>query len=759
MYTPRPVRAALIRIENGTFYRHHPSSQTLHPNPPLFPNLNWQLFNAPKRKEDTRQFPRDPKRRLFNDLKRKKDKHPHWCVVGPSLSGKTTFLQILAGQHLCVPPSARSYPYLSTDDVPHHLRIPSRAIQYVGFDTGSSGGSLGPTNSTYMSARYESRREETDFSLRDYLLGNTELNPADKSILDDEAEEYYDTALLFDRVTQDLRLEPLLDLPVTFLSNGQGRRARIARALLRAPELLLLDEPFMGLDPPTVVSLSPVLRQLAERAAPRLILTARPQDPLPEWITHVMFLRADCSVAMADVRETVIETLRRYYHTLSAGKAEDLDRLACRTCRRLFVSRSQKLQHLRETACGPHRPETDSFGGEVQGPPIEDPALPVSALREMGRTLTSNGIEGVGFSEELRGTVVGVQVPAVLNPTPKYSDPSAAASIAPGEAIVEMDGCQVHYGDKAVLGNWVNPEGGKKGLVWTVRRGERWGVFGPNGSGKTTLFSLLCSDHPQTYSLPIRLFGRSRLPEPGSGELPLTFWDIQSRVGHSSPEIHQHMPRWLTTRRVLESAWADTFQSKAHLDDVATAKVDATLRWFERELNPGYRHGSSGGGDLAWASEYLFGGLSFSAQRVLLLLRAVIKNPDMVVLDEAFSGMDEAVRDKCMLFIAHGEEKELAKAPAGSPSASSSAGLEAVDSHIKKAGMVKVTGLSEQQALICISHVKEEVPDLVREWLCLPEAESAQAARFGRLDGPLRTDSRRWNEIWGMAAKPGGLSD
>jgi ABC-type molybdenum transport system ATPase subunit/photorepair protein PhrA len=313
-----------------------------------------------------------------------------------------------------------------------------------------------------------------------------------------------------------------------------------------------------------------------------------------------------------------------------------------------------------------------------------------------------------------------------------------------GEPLVEMEGCRVRYGDKIALGNWAEQRDGqdKSGLYWTVRRGERWGVFGPNGSGKTTIVSLLCSDHPQTYSLPIKLFGRSRLPEPGSRQLPLTFWDIQSRIGHSSPEIHQHIPRHLTIRRVIESAWADTFQTKPKMDDVARAQVDATLRWFEHDLNPGSdkttpsNHSTET--DLSWTEDYLFGGLSFSAQRLLLFLRAIVKHPDIIVLDEAFSGMDDALRDKCMLFLAKGEEKMYA-------------GDNIVDSPAAKAGKVRVTGLSDTQALICISHVKEEVPDCVREWLCLPEANTGKPARFGRLDGPLGKDRRRWAEIWSGA--------
>ncbi|KAK2059136.1 ABC transporter [Colletotrichum caudatum] len=646
----------ILRIANGSFYRRHPNAHSTHPNPSLFSELSFELPSFAETKN-------------------------HWCVVGPSLSGKTTLLQVLRGQHLAVPPTARTYPYLSTHEVPSRLRNPNRAIRYVGFD-GEQGSALGgPTTSAYLAARYESRRENTDFSLRDFLLGNTELNPLDTL----PGEEDLISGELLDRVVTDLRLDQLLDLPVAFLSNGQGRRARIARALLTKPEVLLLDEPFMGLDPPTVVSLSPLLQSLAERQSPRLVLSARPQDPLPEWITHLIYLRSDCQIGSMGPKDIVLEGLRKYVRGVWKGGLQ------------------------------------------------EDEKLPVHSLVEMGKTLTGRGIEGDGLFESKEKDQHAAEATALEN---------ASTSEAPrGEPLIEMDGCQVRYGNKIALGNWSQetPSGPKGGLIWTVRRGERWGVFGPNGSGKTTVVSLLCSDHPQTYSLPIKLFGRSRLPEPGSGQRPLTFWDIQSRIGHSSPEVHQHIPRSLTVRQILENAWADTFKGVPKLDDVARGKVEATLRWFAPELNPAHQSSSAtkSGNDLAWSDEYLFGGISFSAQRIALLLRAIIKNPDVVVLDEAFSGMDDSVRDKCMLYLAKGEEKIYD-------------GERIVDSGVAKAGEVKVRGLTDQQALICISHVKEEVPDCVREWICLPEANEGLPARFGRFDGPLRTDEKRWRALWGV---------
>ncbi|KHN98086.1 ABC transporter domain containing protein [Metarhizium album ARSEF 1941] len=644
-----PSRLPVIRIANGTFHRHHPNSQLPHANPPLFSDLSFELPSS--------------------------SPQPHnWCVVGPSLSGKTTFLQILRGRLLCEPPTSRTYPYLSGGELCPRLRSPQNAIRYVGFDAEATGRGLGGsvTTSAYLSARYESRRETTDFSLRDFLLGNTELNPLKTPPAGGDDDGAISTELL-NRVVADLRLGHLLDLPVTFLSNGQGRRARIARALLTRPEVLLLDEPFMGLDPTTVSGLSRLLQSLASKSAPRLVMSARPQDPLPEWITHLIHLRSNCQVGSMGPKEAVLDGLRKHVQGVKLGGL------------------------------------------------LEDDKLPTHTLSEVGR-------------------VLGPEMP----PTPSRGSQDTGHALDPvnpdAEPLIEMDGCRVQYGDKVALGNWSQQtaRGPRDGLVWTVRRGERWGVFGPNGSGKTTVVSLLASDHPQAYSMPIKLFGRSRLPEPGSAVKPLTFWDIQSRIGHSSPEVHQHMPRSHTIRKVVENAWAATFGTPAKLDASARAKVDAALRWFTPELRPNTAS-TLRGDDLSWADDYMFGEVSFSAQRVALFLRCIIRSPDVVVLDEAFSGMDDAVRDKCALFLTDGENKTYV-------------GDEIVRSEVGRRGDVVLEGLTDQQALICIAHIKEEVPDCVREWMCLPEANTGHRARFGRLDGPLRDGERRWFDIWGFAA-------
>ena len=244
------------------------------------------------------------------------------------------------------------------------------------------------------------------------------------------------------------------------------------------------------------------------------------------------------------------------------------------------------------------------------------------------------------------------------------------------------------------------------------------------------------------------------MPQPG---LPgISIFDIQSRIGQSSPEIHAFFPRNLSIRQILENAWAETFLGTPRLkyeDDVA---VDTCLRWFEAELNPAFTPLTTSFANrvwkvengfpnsIDWADNIRFGDAPFSAQRVVLFLRAIVKKPDLVVLDEAFSGMDDRVRDKCMLFLTWGETKSF--------------GILGKRDHLKKRFVYDTPrqllserifeGLDNHQALICVSHIKEEVPGMVRQWMSLPEAGTGNAARFGRFPGPLEGFESGWDEIW-----------
>ena len=154
--------------------------------------------------------------------------------------------------------------------------------------------------------------------------------------------------------------------------------------------------------------------------------------------------------------------------------------------------------------------------------------------------------------------------------------------------------------------------------------------------------------------------------------------------------------------------------------------------------------------EVDWADRTIFRDLSFSSQRVVLLLRAIAKRPDLVILDEAFSGMDERTRIKCMMFLAYGESKwlrpdsdrEVKKRPK-------------TGTIIEKRKMITFGGFESRQALLCVSHRKEEVPGLITQWMCLPEPNTGQTVRFGEITYDMRrrqppTPAKDWWEtVWG----------
>ncbi|KAI9832208.1 MAG: hypothetical protein M1826_002212 [Phylliscum demangeonii] len=258
--------------------------------------------------------------------------------------------------------------------------------------------------------------------------------------------------------------------------------------------------------------------------------------------------------------------------------------------------------------------------------------------------------------------------------------------------------------------------------------------------------------------------GRPRLPRPGQAGISL--FDIQARIGHASPEIYAVFPRQLSVRRTLESAWSDTFLEKPQLDGASHDLIDRCLRWFQHDLNPtmtgswpprnttdesslpemksepDISPGRFSANEVGWADVLQFGHIPLSAQRVALFLRAIIKKPDLVILDEAFSGMDARLRDKCMQFLASGETGTLGHAKE-LPAAGSRV-------HTSNGSAVCMTGLEDRQCIIITSHVREEVPPFIRQWLCLPDPDSGRPPRQGVFRRPLHHDWRQWDEVWAL---------
>ncbi|KAI2732520.1 hypothetical protein CBS147332_1659 [Penicillium roqueforti] len=677
-YRPTRFKSEIpfLRIEDGTFYKKYPTSEDTS-NPPLFPNLN---FTLPA---------------IYVNGATKEAPPQHWAIIGPA--GRTDLLHILRGQHICIPPKARSYPYLLTDEIAEkdpRLRVIENAVQYVGF-SGEGSGAIGGVRGAYLSARYESHREETDWTVLQYLRGQTSLNPMEG----DENGTLHDE-LSLQRTIESLELGNLLLLPVSSLSNGQTRRARIAKAILSKPELLLLDEPFMGLDPVAVRKISNLLHELAKKSAPRLILALRPQDKVPDWITHIMVLGNDHKVLLQGPKPAIEDTLNVWSYVANKSKPDSLP--------------DQQAEILEKCTAD-----------------LKAGVLDKELLGDL-----------VAHTNEIKST----EVHAPLG----------------GEPVIDMEGVHVKYGDKVVLGNWQQNVNGdaKDGLHWRVRRGQRWAILGPNGSGKTTLLSMVTSDHPQAYAQPVKLFGRSRLPEPGKPGISI--FELQSRIGHSSPEIHAFFPRQLSIRAALESAFAETFLSKPKLNIQRDQDISAVLQFFQPYLDPNYAPGevpkiSTAGlpsltkrthvklGTYAlmdhivgYADEILFSELTTAQQRIVLFLRAIVAKPDIVILDEAFSGLSAAQRNACLHFLENGERPKRRALN--------------VQARSSKESEFRFTGLTEDQALIMTSHVADEIPDSVRYYMRLPSPPGTFNPldfRFGILQSKTTLrHPQTWEAAW-----------
>ena len=175
------------------------------------------------------------------------------------------------------------------------------------------------------------------------------------------------------------------------------------------------------------------------------------------------------------------------------------------------------------------------------------------------------------------------------------------------QRVIDMKNVCIRYGERTIL----------RDLDWTVMNGERWALSGQNGSGKSTLLSLVCADNPQSYACDITLFDRPR----GSGE---SIWDIKKHIGYVSPEMHRSYKRNLPAIRIVASGLMDSIGLYA----VPNPQDYDKCRWWLDIF---------GIGDLA---DKPFLQLSSGEQRLVLLARAFVKDPQLLILDEPLHGLD-----------------------------------------------------------------------------------------------------------------------
>lgn len=315
------------------------------------------------------------------------------------------------------------------------------------------------------------------------------------------------------RLSRALGIEAVTDKKTNFLSSGELRKVLVARMICSdMPDVLILDNPYIGLDARSRKVLDIALQEIVAEGVPVILAVSDPAE-IPDYTDAIIPVKV----------LTVGATLLR-----SDNGAE----------------------YLRNAAY-----------------PLFD------------------------------FTITESEIPA---PETRYD--------GVGEEIVNLDRCTVAYGDNTIL-----PE-----ISWTIRRGENWSLNGPNGSGKSTLISLIHADNPKVYSNNIRVFGRRR----GTGE---TIWDVKKRIGYISPEMHLYFGGGLSTvREVIARGLNDTVGFYTRL---LPEQLEIADRWIKLlHLEP--------------IAERRFNTLSSGEQRITLLARTFVKNPELMILDEPMHGLD-----------------------------------------------------------------------------------------------------------------------
>ena len=430
-----------------------------------------------------------------------------WLITGANGSGKSTLAAALTGKLEIIPRENGMYSNQFKD-----------SIRLVSFETASA------------LIEEERLRDDSDFVEGGIDHGRTPRNLLPAGTPDD------------DPVILQCGIQAFLDRGLKYLSTGEIRRTLLAVALLEKPALLILDEPFDGLD----IQSKEILVQLLEKKAndslndlhtTGILLLLDRFDHIPSGITHVLELK-DHYVSFYGTRPE--------YEKHKDAQAKD-------DAQSLRFSESELNQQL-------------------------------LAAREQGN-------RNLPDSTRTRDKI-----------------------------LIDMKNVTVEWSERKVLEN----------LSWTLVQGEHWLIRGPNGSGKTTFLELITGDNPQVFRNDIWLFGNKR----GSGE---TIWEIKEKLGIVSYRLH------LEYRIFGDFALENVILSGLH-DSIGLYQQCGEV---ERELAHKWLTLTG----FAERGTILFRDLSYGEQRAVIIARAAVKSPPILILDEPCHGLDENNRRNILTLL------------------------------------------------------------------------------------------------------------
>ena len=235
-----------------------------------------------------------------------------------------------------------------------------------------------------------------------------------------------------------------------------------------------------------------------------------------------------------------------------------------------------------------------------------------------------------------------ILVPAETTSITRVSKiPEALTSLeAVPEVLVSFRDVSVSFGEKPVLNK----------ISWEIKKGSCWQLTGPNGSGKTTLLAMITGDSTKGYGKELVLFGSKK----GSGE---SVWEIKQKIGYITPALTERFDGMHT---VLDMITGGLYDSVGLYRKPTSLERKIAREWVTLI-------------GLSAKAEHPFRTLAEVEKRLVLIARAMIKHPPLLILDEPTSALGDHgaalvialintlsnSKETAIIYVSHREEKGL----------------------------------------------------------------------------------------------------